>query len=279
MKMIFKDGTGIGLREDVENSRFLADRALADREVTVSSSEVKELFLSYGYNLNAVNGSFLKIFTVNAKELKNITDVLGEIKELGLQEVFNANLDFVVFTRGFLDRVKYCVNNGLPFLNADNTFASFLRYKTTFESYVANLASSVDMSNSVATNQVVENSISQEVMVTPMELIQEQTQEQVNPQELVLDTEDLMVREELLRTLIKLREECNDGTLKFIITSIIANLDSVIALDKKAYKTVGTRHLIYNALSGVAITPDMQEDINSILMMFPEISNERGLAA
>lgn len=277
MKMIFKDGTGIGLREDVENSRFLADRALADREVTVSSSEVKELFLNHGYDLDAVDGSFLKMFTVNAKELKGIKDSLVEIERMGLQEIFNKNLDYIVFTSGFVSRVDYCLKNQIPFLSEDNRFVSFLRYKTTFDMYVANLTNS--MSNTVASNQVVENSISQEVMVTPMDLIQEQTQEQVSPQELVLDTEDLMVREELLRTLIKLREECNDGTLKFIITSIIANLDSVIALDKKAYKTVGTRHLIYNALSGVVITPDMQEDINSILGMFPEMSNERGLAA
>lgn len=273
MKMIFKDGTGIGLQQDVENSRFLVDRVLAG-----TPSEVKELFVSHGYNLNAVNGSFLKMFTVNARELKAVSDVLVEIDAMGLQEVFNANLDYIVFTKGFLDRVKYCIQNNIPFLSNDNVFVSFLRYKTTFEAYVANLASNVGR-NSTASNQAVVSSASQEVVVTPMELIQEQTQEQVNPQELVLDTEDLMVREELLRALIKLREECNDGTLKFIITSIIANLDSVIALDRKAYKTRGTRHLILNALSGVSIVPDMQEDINSILGMFPEISDERGLAA
>lgn len=270
MKMIFKDGTGIELADDVENSRFLAVR-----EIASVPGQVKELFEHFGYNVKKVPGSFLKMFTVNAKELKKVSDVLEEIEAKGLKEIFNVNLDYIVFTREFFDRVKYCMDNQIPFLSEDNRFVAFLRYKTVFDNYVANLASSVQMNN----NAMVDNSANDSVVVTPMEQIQEVTQEQVSTQELVLDTEDLMVREELLRTLIKLREECNDGTIKFIITSIIANLDSVIALDNKLYKTKGTRHLIKNAIYGVSITPDMQEDINSILNMFPEIDEERGLAA
>lgn len=268
MKMIFKDGTGIELAEDVENSRFLAVR-----EIATAPGQVKELFESYGYNVKKVPGSFLKMFTVNAKELKKVSDVLEEIEAKGLKEIFNVNLDYIVFTKEFFDRVKYCMDNQIPFLSEDNRFVSFLRYKTVFDNYVANLTSNVQISNAMV------GRADEAVVVTPMEQIQEEVQEQVSTQELVLDTEDLMVREELLRTLIKLREECNDGTLKFIITSIIANLDSVIAVDNKLYKTKGTRHLIKNAIYGVSITPDMQEDINSILNMFPEIDEERGLAA
>lgn len=261
MKLIFKDGTGIELKEGEDANRYLANR-----EVATIPGEIKEAFLEHNYDLNGVNGSFTKIFTMNSKELSVLKNNLVEIDSMGLKDIFNGNLDFRVFTRNFINKVKECLQKGIPFLNPDNTFANHLITGEEYE--VKTNASNVSTPKVEAVNP----------SVSPLDLMSKEyseNKEYTGNKE--LDNEDIAVKEDLLKNLLKLREECNDGTLKFIITSAIANIDTAIANDNKLYKVEGTRHLIEKAMNGVPITADMEEDINSILAMFPG-KNERGQA-
>ena len=76
-----------------------------------------------------------------------------------------------------------------------------------------------------------------------------------------------------------INENNDDPTLTFVISSIIANLDGVILSDNKAYRTMGVRHLIENALQGISLDPVMQSVVDTkILVNFPlEPNMERGI--
>ena len=97
---------------------------------------------------------------------------------------------------------------------------------------------------------------------------------------MTLDEEDNMVRSDILKTLLEVKEENKDDfTFGFLITSIIANLDNVIASDNKEYRITGNKHIIERALEGISLTPDMQSEIdNKILSAFPDVNDlERGV--
>ncbi len=251
MKFTFKDGTSFILEEGVQIEKFLANLAMAP-----NASEIKELFEKSGYNLDVVPGEFLKICTLNEKERQELKEVLESIESLGLKEVFNANLRVIVFKKTFLERVKWCLNNNIPFLNSDNSFVSMLNTAASFAEYTS--------------KKPISEINNQESVVNP----------EIAP--LITDPEDITVRNAIIKTLGEINMTNQNEDLSFIITSIIANLDSVIASDNKMYNTIGEKHLIMNAIKGVNLTPEMQELLNTkILVSFndAELGVERGAVA
>lgn len=244
--MKFKDGTQIGTKEGVNNDYFLASRALA-----TIPSDVKETFETHGYNLNDVPGAFLKMFTVNAKELSFIKNNLILIDEMGLKDIFNSNLSYIVFTNDFVKRVKECHDSKKPFLNPDNTFASFL--------YNGENAEIPNQNN-----------------VTPS--TPKPTPTEVEPANVAFDVEDESIKSELITILEDYKKNCDDGMLKYIIDNIIEAIPEVVASDNKAYRENGIKHLIEKAIFTCPIAVP-ENNANEILALFPEVNVERGLAA
>lgn len=247
MEFKFQDNTKVGLNEGVDLIKFLANRK------AVQAQDIKNLFGQHGYNIQVVPGSFLKTFTMDAKEIHELSLVLEEIdtleeqKGINLKQVFEANLSIQIFKRVFLERIKKCLNMGIPFINSDNSFVRALYDSSDFEDFVA-------------------------TMPTP-----EKTQASEVPD--TLDEEDSAVKYDILRELGKINENNDDGTLTFVVSSIIANLDNVIKNDNKNYRTLGTRHLIEGALQGISLDPVMQSIVDTqILENFPDqsLNVERG---
>lgn len=114
--------------------KIMASLSLALPE---DAEAVKSAFLEHGYDISVVPGEFFKIFTLKGKELVELIGVLDEIDKLGLQEIFQANLRLACFKKAFLERVRFCINNQIPFVNEDGTFTEELFRADTFGEYTA----------------------------------------------------------------------------------------------------------------------------------------------
>ena len=232
--------TKITLEEGIAPEKFLANRAVAK-----NPEQIKSLFLEHGYDISNVPGEFIKTLSFDDKEAYELSEVLDEIDALGLKDVFNANLRPASFRRSFLERVKYCLDNHIPFLNSDNTFIATLRND--------------DLAPAVEQN------------IEP--IVSAPAPEDASS----LDAEDLEVKSSIIKTLSEINEKASEPMLTFIISSIISNLDMAINKSAKEYRTLGLRSIITNALVGVTLTPEMQDLIDhEILSAFP-LEEERGL--
>jgi len=188
--------------------------------------KIKDLFETHGYDLSIIPGAFLKIFTLNDKEISELEKSLTRIDELGLTEIISTNLKVATFKPTFVGRLEYCLNNNVPFLNEDNSIVSMLYNSEVYAQYTAK--------------------------ATPIEEVKTVQEIEENPPfydkdniVTLLDEEDLIIQKEIIKTLTEInRENKDDMTLKFIISTIIANLDSVIANDNKNYRFMGTEHII-----------------------------------
>ena len=251
MKFKFKDNTEFVLDEGVNPNKFLALRAVSTRP-----KDIKVIFLEQGYDLKVVPGEFLKVFAFNDKEIDELTGVLKEIEELGLKAIFNLNLRVQTFKRTFLERVKYCIHNNVTYLNEDNTFRPELNNAEAFAEYTAK--------------------------ATPLEEVKT-VQEVEELEKGKLDEEDNAIKYSILKTLTEINQNATDSSITFIISTIMANLDDVIAKDNKNYRVMGTKHLIENALQGVNLDDELEYLINKeILTSFPgskEVNSERGMGA
>lgn len=118
-------GLKINLPDGVEAPKFDANRVIANVPENVSS-----LFLEYGIDLKAeCPGAFLKAFTINERELEEIKGNLQRLKDLDLIEIIKANpsnLQVRVFKTSFMKRLVELIQQGTPYLNADNSFAEYL---------------------------------------------------------------------------------------------------------------------------------------------------------
>lgn len=258
---------GIKTADGVVAERFYPVKAIAD-----IPGAVKDAFLEHNYDFNGLPGAFIKIFTLNERELGELMNTLDEIDKLDLKEVFNANLEVRYFKKRFLERVKYCVNNNIPFLNQDNTFASFLDNEEAFSKYRSE-ANNKNINKEELTDTIKKNSVENKSNVVTIDL--ENLQDTV-----VLDDEDNQVYREIKESLEQIKEAKQDGSIKFIIDSAISNLGDIIARDNKQYKNAGIGSLVRKATKGVALTPEMEMIINEeILVAFPENNVGRGMAA
>ena len=111
--------SGVGLDEGVAFDRYLAGLTVGDSDC---ASKVKKAFVDHGYSLDVVPGEFLKIFTMNEKELGELNKMLTEIDDLGLKSIFQNNLRPASFKKSFVDSLEIFINLNMPYLNEDNTF-------------------------------------------------------------------------------------------------------------------------------------------------------------
>ena len=246
-----KDGTKLSLDKDVSKDRYLALNA-----AVVNPAGVLSLFAGHGYDLSVVPGAFLKIFTSDEKEMKELEDVLTEIDSLGLKAVFNLNLRVQTFKRVFLERVKYCLQNGLAYVTENNDFKRELYSDDFFQEYVKLAKPKVEKRvEQVQSSSKVEG----------------------------LDEEDKAVKYDILKKLTDINQNAGDPSLTFIISTIMTNLDEVILKDNKGYRMLGTRHLVQDALQGVNLDSELEYLINEkVLGVFPDnndLNKERGISA
>lgn len=278
---------GIKTADGVASERFYPIKAIAD-----IPGAVKDAFLEHNYDLNGVPGEFIKIFTCNERELGELMNILDEIDNLDLKEVFNANLKVKYFKRKFLERVRYCVDNNIPFLNQDNSFASFLDNEESFAEYTSKSNSSSNIraeaqekskvipfpNGNVNSRVEVKSQISESPKVVPFPSTSSNVQSNVGFPN--LDGEDAKVYDEIRQTLEQIKETKQDGSIKFIIDSAISNLGDVIIKDNKQYRNAGIGSLVRKATRGVALTPEMDTIISEeILVAFPDNNLGRGMAA
>lgn len=263
---------GIKTADGVVIDRFYPIKAIAE-----IPGAVKDAFLEHNYDLNGLPGTFIKIFTLNERELGELMNTLDEIDRLDLKEVFNTNLELRYFKKRFLERVKYCVNNNIPFLNQDNTFASFLNSEEAFSEYRGTNKNK----DKVQVKEEVIEKIEEPVKKIVPEESNVVSMDFDNLQSMIeLDSEDNQVYNEIKTTLEQIKETKQDGSIKFIVDSAISNLGDVIARDSKQYKDAGIGSLVRKATRGVALTPEMEMIINDeILVAFPENNIGKGMVA
>lgn len=242
---------GVKFAEGIDEAKLYPVLSIMNLEM---AKEIIGMFLNRGYDLSAIHLATCRLFTLNKKELNVLKENLDKIDALNLKDVFNNNLNIVSFNSSVIARVEFCLNNGIPFVYEESKILiSELYNEELFAEYTA----SRQKVSEVATQDEVK---SEESTVTRANKIE-------------LTEEDNIVRSELIKTLLEIKEENRDNfTFGFLITSIIANLDLAIANDNGAYKTVGTKHLIDRALEGIALTPEMQADIKE--KIFPAFQNE-----
>lgn len=240
---------GIKLEEGVLITKFIMPIHAANEE---NVYKIKGLLENHKYTINVIPGEFLKIFSMNSKEIEEFEKVLVKIDELGLQEVFNANLKPASFKLAIVSRVEYCLNNKVPFVNSDNSIVSMIYSADAFAKYTAQSTKVKDIK-------------------TVQEITEDPTTYQNEEAYTLLDSEDLMVKTELIKTLTEINQENDDMTLKFIISTIITNIDSAIARNNKNYRLMGTRRIIEDALQGFNMTPEIKDLVqNKILSKFTQ---------
>ena len=259
--MKFKEFMELGVRteEGVLITKYLMDMYLANSDTAKS---VKMEFVNHGYSLDIVPGEFLKIFTMNEKEIAELDKVLVEIDELGLKEVFQANLRPASFKRGFLERVKWCIVNNFPYLHEDNTFIKELERPEAFAEYTAHkpmemikTAQEVDAMERKATNS--------EVLFDRM------------------DAEDKQVYNQIVESLnyLILQNPTNEY-LPTIVNNITKKV--VDAILRKEYRFLPLSDVVSGVMfDGIDVTPEMESVRELVLSAFPEereMNEGRGLA-
>ena len=259
--MKFKEFMDLGVRTDegVLITKYLMDMYIAKSDTARS---VKNEFVSHGYALDVVSGEFLKIFTMNEKEVAELDKVLTEIEELGLKEVFQANLRPSSFKRGFLERVKFCQSNHFPYLHEDNTFIKELERPELFAEYTAHKP--IDTIKAV-----------QEVDITTS---QTSNSENITDK---MDAEDKQVYNQIVEALnyLILQNPTNE-----YLPTIVKNIQVKIveALARKEYRFLPLGDIITSVMfDGLNVTPEMESVRDLVLSAFPEernINEGRGLA-
>lgn len=161
MEFRFK-GVKVKLPEGVEASKFDANRVIAS-----APEDVVRLFNEYGIDLREeCPGVFLKGFTLNEKELAEVSSNLKVYQEKGLIDIIKANtknLQVRVFKSSFIKRLLGLITEGKPYLNQDNSFADFLLNNKVNEFNGVNLNSSVTTNTKaeVETNKNTDELVSQ----------------------------------------------------------------------------------------------------------------------
>ena len=243
---------GVGLNKDVAPEKVYPLCSLVKGE---DAKEVVKILKEFGYDLSSFNIANLRLLTLNKKDMKALLEVLTKIEELKLHDIFSYNLNVRSLNSSVLARVEVCLKNNIPFVHREsNDLISEIYNEEAFMEYTNGRIKSQD----------------EAVEASPVEVKENMT----------LDEEDNMVRSDILKTLLEVKEENKDDfTFGFLITSIIANLDNVIASDNKEYRITGNKHIIERALEGISLTPDMQSEIdNKILSAFPDVNDlERGV--
>ncbi len=252
--MKFKEFMDLGIKteEGVLITKYLMDIYMAELD---HAKNVKDKFLDHGYTIDVVPGEFLKIFTMNEKEIDELDKILVEIDALGLKDVFQDNLRLASFKRAFLERVKFCITNKFPYLHEDNTFIEQLYRADSFALYTVN---------------------------KPISMIKNTSQiDTTDEKETLLDAEDKQVYNEIVESLnyLILQNSTNEY-LPAVVNNITKKV--VDALVRKEYHFLPLREVIAGVMfDGLDVTPEMENVRDLVLSAFPEergINEGRGLA-
>jgi len=252
--MKFKEFMDLGIKTDdgVLLTKYLVNVSLAKSD---NVKKILRLFKDYGYDLSVVPGSFFKIFTYNEKEISELEKVLEEVNTLGIKELYQVNLKVGAFKREFLERLKFCLNNNIPYLNSDNSFIKELYDKELFGEYTARKP----LQEMKKTVEVMEVEDKKSVDLEP-----------------TMDVEDRQVYNEIIEKLNYLvLANPTDEFLAQVVANITRNIPESIL--RKEYKFIPVGEMISAVMfSGLDVTPldniRIEELINS---EFP--SEERNL--
>ncbi len=248
--MKFKEFTELGIKldEGVLITKYLMNLPMAKYE---NAKKILNDFTSNGYNIEIVPGEFVKIFTMNDKEIAELSSVLEEINERGLKEIFQANLRPGSFKRGFLERVKFCIVNNFPYLNEDNSFIYELYNPQAFAEYTSHKPVSM-----IKTAQEVDR-VENEKLNLEAEIAN-------------MDLEDKEVYDYVINNLsyLILQQPTNEDLVK-IVNNIKVKL--INTLKSKGYRFLPLTDIIEDVMfEGLEVTPEMESVKDVILNAFPE---------
>lgn len=253
-------GLKVSLPEGVEAAKFDANRVIAS-----IPEEVFELFQGYGIDLKEeCPGTFLKGFTLNEKEIAEVSENLKRYQELGLIDVIKANsknLQVRVFKSTFMKRLVERLQAGLPYLNSDNSFADFL-LKNEMDKIVIEEANKEAVQASEKITVGVENNVSNDAV--------EDKTSQMSP-------EDKQVYNEIVE---KLNYLVLANPMDTMLVGVVQNATAKVidAILRKEYKFLGIREMVESVMfDGMDVTPEDNDRItNLVLGAFPD--EERKMA-
>jgi hypothetical protein len=251
--MEFKEFRELGIKTEdgVLLTKYLVGIHLAN---TQNAKKIKNSFERHGYQIDIVPGTFLKIFSMNDKEANELENVLVEVDDLGLKDVYEANLKVSTFKRSFLEKIKFCINNRLPFLNSDNTFIAELYDNEKFGEY----SSTIPMEK-IATVSVIEN----------------------KKNDVTFDAEDKQVYNEVIEKLNYLvLAHPTDEFLSEVVHNVTNRISESIL--RKEYRFLSLNDMVKNVMfDGLDSTPEnnirIEDLIDQAFPNQPEI--ERGIAS
>lgn len=248
MEFRFK-GVKINLPDGVDASKFDANRVIAN-----IPEDVLKIFQESNIDLKAeCPGAFLKGFTLNEKELAEVSENLKRYQELGLIDIIKANpknLQVRVFKSAFLKRLVTCMQAGKPYLNSDNSFADFL------------------LKNEM--NKIP-------AQVTPTDLINTQinyeaNKENTNAEQVTqMSPENKQVYNEIVE---KLNYLVLANPMDTMLASVVNNsTDRVVdAINREEYRYIGIREMVKSIMfDGLELPTEDKERIESLVLgAFPD---------
>lgn len=242
-------GLKVSLPEGVDAPKFDVSRVIAN-----IPEEVYKLFQGYGIDLKEeCPGAFIKGFTLNEKELAEVSENLKRYQELGLIDIIKANpknLQVRVFKSTFMKRLVARLQEGQPYLNSDNSFADFL------------LKNEMDkIPTQVAQTDLINAQVSYEAN---KEITNAEQVTQMSP-------EDKQVYNEIVEKLnyLILANPMDTGLATVVNNAIAKVADAIL---RKEYKFLGIKEMVESVMfDGIDVTPEDNERItNLVLGAFPD---------
>lgn len=242
-------GLKVSLPEGVDAPKFDVSRVIAN-----IPEEVYKLFQGYGIDLKEeCPGAFIKGFTLNEKELAEVSENLKRYQELGLIDIIKANpknLQVRVFKSTFMKRLVARLQEGQPYLNSDNSFADFL------------LKNEMDkIPTQVTQTDLINAQVSYEAN---KEITNAEQVTQMSP-------EDKQVYNEIVEKLnyLILANPMDTGLATVVNNAIAKVADAIL---RKEYKFLGIKEMVESVMfDGIDVTPEDNERItNLVLGAFPD---------
>ena len=249
MKFKFR-GLKVSLPEGVDAARFDANRVIA-----TIPEEVIKLFQSYEIDLKEeCPGTFLKGFTLNEKELAEVSSNLKRLNDLELINIIKSNpknLQIRVFKNTFMKRFVELIHKGVPYLNADNSFADYL-----LNNEMDKIPSELTQTDVIKAQ--IEYESKQESPASEDQLVQ-------------MSPEDKQVYNEIVEKLnyLVLANPLDTGLATVVRNATNKAVDAIL---RKEYKFLGIREMVESVMfDGLDVTTEDNERItNLVLGAFPD---------
>lgn len=247
-------GLKVNLPDGVDAPKFDVSRVIAN-----IPEEVFKLFQGYGIDLKEeCPGAFIKGFTLNEKELAEVSENLKRYQELGLIDVIKANpknLQIRTFKNSFMKRLVELVQKGKPYLNSDNSFADFI------------VRNEID--------KIIEEEINEEVTQASGNITfgveYETSKDRIEDPTSQMSPEDRQVYNEIIEKLnyLVLANPMDTGLANVVNNATAKVTDAIL---RKEYKFLGIREMVESVMfDGMNVTPEDNERITSLVLgAFPD---------